>query len=69
MGDANYRPSRNGDLVEGDTKSMPDRGTGTGVDNSYGADLGQDSTNAMGGISGSTGSDGMQEGGLGKINK
>jgi len=66
MSDQNYRPSRNGDLVEGDTKSMPNRGTKTGVDDSYGADLDQLSTNGMGGISESTGSDGMQEGGLSK---
>lgn len=64
MSEQNYRPSRNGDLVEGDTKSMPDRGTGTGVDDSYGASLDGGATNGMGGISGNTGSDGMQEGGL-----
>lgn len=66
MSEQNYRPDRNGDLVEGDAKRMPDKGTGTGVDDSYGADLGQSSTNGMGDISGSTGSDGMQEGGYSK---
>jgi len=69
MSNTNHRPSRNGDLVEGDSKSMPDRGTKTGMQDSsgnYGADLSGNALNGKGGISGSTGSDGMQEGGLSK---
>lgn len=53
MGD-NYRPT--GDL-QGDTKPLPDRGTRTGVTDTYGASLDQDSTNRLRGISGGTRSD------------
>lgn len=56
MKDANYRPS--GDL-QGDTRSMPDRGTGTGMGRaeSMGMSIERDATNRRGGISGSTKSD------------
>jgi hypothetical protein len=63
MSEQNYRPS--GDL-QGDTKAMPERGSATGVDDSYGASLDGEATNGLGGISGSTKSDGMQEGGYSK---
>lgn len=53
-----YMPS--GEL-QGDTKAMPDRGTATGVTDSYGADLGQGADNRMGSITGDTGSDEMFE--------
>jgi len=49
-----YKPS--GEL-QGDTKPMPDRGTSTGVSDTYGADLSQGASNSMGGISGATKSD------------
>lgn len=51
-----YIPS--GDL-QGDTKPMPDRGTETGVSDTYEADLGQSATNRIGSITGDTKSDGM----------
>jgi hypothetical protein len=47
----------NGEL-QGDTKPMPDRGTSTGVTDTYGADIGQDATNTMDRMGGSTKSDG-----------
>jgi hypothetical protein len=44
--------------LSGDDKAMPDKGTETGSNgDSYGADLGQSSTNSAGGIGGSTKSD------------
>lgn len=59
MKDCNYIP--NGSL-QGDTKSMPDRGTSTGMNgDDYGADLSQDSTNRIVGIGGATKSDPWQE--------
>lgn len=54
--DNEYTP--NGQL-QGDTSPMPDRGTSTGVSDSYGADLSEDATNSMGSITGATKSDGM----------
>lgn len=51
MKDQFYRP--NGDL-QGDTKSMPDRGTGSGVSDTYGADVSQGATNREGSIKGAT---------------
>lgn len=51
-----YRPE--GELC-GDYKPMPDRGTGTGVTDTYGADLGVDSTNRIGSIRSTSKSDGM----------
>ena len=54
MNEQMYRPT--GEL-QGDDKPMPDRGTGSGVTDTYGADLGQDATNAQGKITGATGSD------------
>jgi hypothetical protein len=52
--DSCYIPS--GEL-QGDSKEMPDRGTSTGVSDTYGADLGQSATNREGSIAGSTKSD------------
>lgn len=54
MKDQFYRPT--GEIV-GDNKPMPNRGTRTGVHDSYGADLSPDATNRQGGIRGSTKSD------------
>lgn len=62
MSDTNNRGSGSNDTVRGDTTTMPDRGTSTGMNgDSYGADLSQDSTNGMGSITGSTKSDPMDE--------
>ncbi|HYE41466.1 MAG TPA: hypothetical protein VEB23_16120 [Ramlibacter sp.] len=49
----------NGQL-QGDDKAIPDRGTTTGVTDTYGADLSQDATNRMGSIKGATRSDGQE---------
>jgi hypothetical protein len=38
--------------LQGDTKPMPDRGTGTAVTDTYGADLSQDAQNRKGKMSG-----------------
>lgn len=57
----NYRPT---DAMQGDTKKIPDKGSETGVTDSYGADLGVSAFNKKGSID--AGSDGMQEGGLSK---
>lgn len=38
-------------------ESLPDKGTRTGVDDKYGADLSQDATNSEGKITGQTNSD------------
>ncbi len=47
----------NGD-VKGDSKSIPDKGTGTGLNgDSYGASIERDATNSTGSIKGSTKSD------------
>lgn len=52
MKDANYKPDGTG-VVMGDTRAMPDRGTGTGFNgDSYDADTSQEATNGMGKISG-----------------
>ncbi len=56
MKSGSYHP--NGEL-QGDTKPMPDRGTSTGVTDTYGADIGQDATNSMGRLDG-TKSDGKE---------
>ena len=56
MSDTNNRPAANAPL-RGDDKAMPDRGTSTGVTDTYGADLSQSAKNRKGRISGSTGSD------------
>jgi hypothetical protein len=52
-----YTPS--GEL-QGDTKSMPDRGTRTGVTDTYGCDLSQESCGRMGSMGGAAKSDGME---------
>ena len=54
MKDYCYKP--NGEL-QGDTKPMRDRGTKTGVHDTYGADLSADATNRHGGMRGATKSD------------
>lgn len=56
MSDTNYRP--NGDL-QGDTRSIPSRGTGTGMGgaDTMGMSIDQNATNRRVGISGSTKSD------------
>lgn len=51
-----YVPS--GEL-QGDSRSIPDRGTSEGVSDTYGADLSQNATNREGSIRSSTRSDGM----------
>ncbi|MCU0689771.1 MAG: hypothetical protein MUF54_00080 [Polyangiaceae bacterium] len=58
MSDCNNRPNKDGSL-RGDTKSLPDRGTGTGVTDSYGASLDMGATNRKGRIA--AGSDPMME--------
>lgn len=60
MSDSNYRPDGSG-VVMGDTKAMPDQGTGTGL-TGYdpqldGTSIDLNATNSMGSISGATGSD------------
>lgn len=55
--EANYKP--NGKL-QGDTKPMPDRGTGSGVTDTYGADIGVDSTNRQGSVGKASNSDGKE---------
>lgn len=53
-----YSPSGN---LQGDTKPMPDRGTGTGLNgDTYGADIGQDATNVEGRIGSASKSDGKE---------
>lgn len=58
MKDCNYKPS--GEL-QGDSKSIPNKGTGTGFHGADpqldGAGTGQDDTNSMGSIKSSTKSD------------
>lgn len=53
MSDTNSRPVKGGDL-RGDDKSLPNRGSGTGVTDSYGADLSPGAKNRMGSITGAT---------------
>lgn len=60
MSDTNNRPLPDASL-RGDDKAMPDRGTSTGVTDTYGADLSQTAKNRKGGISGATGSDPADE--------
>lgn len=62
MSESNYRPTGQ---LQGDSKPMPDRGTGTGFGSNaqtMGAGTGQDDTNSQGGISGSTCSDPAEQG-------
>lgn len=54
MKECNYKP--NGE-VQGDSRSMPDRGVSTGMSDSYGADLSGDATNSMGRIGSASNSD------------
>ncbi|THF55918.1 hypothetical protein [Pseudothauera rhizosphaerae] len=49
MKDKCYIP--NGEL-QGDNRPMPNRGTGTGVGDTYGADISPDATNREGGFKG-----------------
>jgi hypothetical protein len=43
--------------VQGDDRELPDRGTSTGVTDTYGADLSVDATNRRGSITNATKSD------------
>jgi hypothetical protein len=52
--DCEYKPS--GEL-QGDNSPMPNKGTGTGVTDTYGADLSANADNRQGSIAGSTKSD------------
>jgi hypothetical protein len=60
MSDTNYKPDGTG-VVMGDTKAMPDRGTGTGMTgydtHGEGMSLDLEATNSMGKITGATNSD------------
>lgn len=60
MSDTNFRPTPDAKL-RGDDKAMPDRGTGTGVTDTYGADLSPQAQNRKGKITGATGSDPADE--------
>jgi len=52
-----HKPNGTG-KVQGDTRHMPDRGTGTGSNGGdYGADLSQDATNRHGSLGGAAKSD------------
>lgn len=57
-----YTPANDSGVVRGDSKAMPDRGTGTGMTGlptfSDGRGFGSDDTNSMGSV-GDTGSDSM----------
>ncbi len=53
MSDTNNRPVKGGEL-RGDDKALPDRGSRTGVTDTYGADLSPGAQNKLGGIAGST---------------
>lgn len=61
MSDTNNRPLQDGSL-RGDDKGMPNRGTSTGVSDTYGADLSQGAKNRLGGMSGATKSDPVEQG-------
>lgn len=55
-----YTPSGQ---LQGDTKPMPDRGTGTGLNgDTYGADISGNATNRLGGLGNATRSDAPFEG-------
>jgi hypothetical protein len=49
MSDTNNRPNKDGSL-RGDTRDLKDRGTSTGVTDTYGASLDRDATNGKGGF-------------------
>lgn len=54
MGKFNERPDGTG-VVQGDSRPMPDRGTGTGFNgDTYGADVSPEATNRQGRITGAT---------------
>jgi len=57
MRDEHVIPKKPGYDVRGDEKAMPDKGTSTGVIDTYGADVGQDARNRKGSAMG--GSDPM----------
>ena len=52
-----YKPDG---TLQGDDKPMPDKGTSTGVTDTYGASVSQDADNRMGSIAGATKSDGKE---------
>lgn len=60
MSDTNNRPTADASL-RGDDRAMPDRGTRTGVTDTYGADLSGGAKNRQGGITGATKSDPVDE--------
>jgi len=61
MGKFNERPDGTG-VVQGDSRPMPDRGTGAGFNgNTYGADVSQGATNNLGRITGATKSHSVDE--------
>ena len=61
MGKTHPRPD-GGDFVRGDTKPMPDRGTGTGFNgDSYGASVKPDAINRQGGMGNAAKSDSPDE--------
>lgn len=60
MSDTNNRPVK-GATLRGDDKPLPDRGTGTNVTDTYGADLSLTAQNGKGGISSATKSDAPDE--------
>ena len=45
------------DTVRGDNRPLPDKGTGTGVTDTYGSDISRDSTNRIRGMTSDTQSD------------
>lgn len=51
--DADYNDGQ----VRGDTRAMPNRGSDTGVDDTYGASIAPDATNRHGGMGSATDSD------------
>ena len=60
MSDTNNRPVK-GATLRGDDKPMPDRGTGTNVTDTYGADLSLSAKSVLGKITGDTKSDPADE--------
>jgi hypothetical protein len=50
MSECNYRPAKNAPLAGENVGPLPNKGTGTGAGDSYGASLGQDATNGKGGF-------------------
>lgn len=49
-----YKPSG---VLQGDSSPIPNKGTGTGVTDTYGADIGPSATNRLGSMGSATDSD------------